>query len=64
LKSIWIVKVERRFIMESEEKNKYIRCLVGAYRHFLASIVVIKVNRKSSVDKNKTKHSESEKNQK
>ncbi len=50
--------------MESEEKNKYIRCLVGAYRHFLASIVVIKVNRKSSVDKNKTKHSESEKNQK
>ncbi len=50
--------------MESEKKNRYIRYLVGAYRHFLASIVVIKVNRKSNIGKNRTKHSKSKKKQK
>ncbi len=50
--------------MKSEKKNKYIRYLVGTYRHFLASIVVIKVNRKSNIGKNRIKHLKSKEKQK
>jgi len=47
--------------MECRKKNRYTWYLVGTYRHFLASIVVIEVNRKSNIGKNGIKHSKSKK---
>lgn len=38
--------------MKNKKKMKYLKHMVKAYRHFMAPVIVIKVNKKSKVEKN------------